>query len=175
MSFLVRTHIPLAPLTTLHTGGEALYYTEIKEIADLEKAVVFAHEKQLPFCVLGGGSNLLVKDEGYPGLILKQNLKGITTMSDDGTCEVTVLAGENLDELVAEVTDRNLWGLENLSHIPGTVGATPVQNVGAYGVEVADVIIEVTVFDTDTKKVQHSKMQSVIFHIGIQSLKKKVI
>lgn len=154
MSFLVRTHVPLAPLTTLQTGGDAGYYTEINDLADLEKAVAFAHEKQLPFCVLGGGSNMLIKDEGYPGLILKQNLRGITyNTSENGTYEVTVFAGENFDELVQETTTRELWGLENLSHIPGTVGATPVQNVGAYGVEVADLISQVTVFDADTKKI----------------------
>lgn len=154
MSFLVRTHVPLAPLTTLQTGGAAAYYVEIETLTDLEKAVAFAEEKQLPFYVFGGGSNLLVSDKGYWGLVLHQKLKGITYEDlAEGTVAATVMAGENFDALVEATTREALWGLENLSHIPGTVGATPVQNVGAYGVEVADVISHVTVFDTITKKI----------------------
>ncbi len=153
MSFLVQSKVTLAPYTTLKTGGVADYYVAVENLADLEKAVVFAEQTQLPFCVLGGGSNVLIADDGYRGVVLHMQCKGVTyTDIDANTVVLTVAAGEVLDEVIADTVQKGLWGLENLSHIPGSVGATPVQNVGAYGVEVADVISEVTVFDTDTKK-----------------------
>lgn len=152
MSFLVEQQVPLAPKTTLKTGGKAFYYTEVTNIEELEKAVSFAEAEKLPFCVLAGGSNMLVADSGYQGLVLQVRLLGRSyVLRDADVTELTVGAGEVLDDVINETVARGLWGLENLSHIPGTVGATPVQNVGAYGVEVADVISQVTVFDTDTK------------------------
>ncbi len=154
MSFLVQSKVTLAPYTTLKTGGDADYFVVIENQEDLEKAVAFAREMQLPFCVLGGGSNMLVPDEGYRGIMIEIKLKGITyTALDENLCAVTVGAGEVLDDVIQDTVARDLWGLENLSHIPGTVGATPVQNVGAYGTEVADVISEVVVFNTDTQQI----------------------
>jgi UDP-N-acetylmuramate dehydrogenase len=154
MAFSVEQQVPLAPKTTLKTGGKALYYTEVTNIEELEKAVSFAEAERLPFCVLAGGSNMLVADSGYQGLVLQVQLLGRSYLSrDTDTTELTVGAGEILDDVISETVARGLWGLENLSHIPGSVGATPVQNVGAYGVEVADVISQVTVFNTDTKKI----------------------
>lgn len=154
MSFLVRTQVNLAPLTTLKTGGEAAYYSVVTDIEDLEKAVSFAQQKELPFCILGGGSNTLVADEGYKGLVIHMQLEGVVYRDGmNDTVEATVSAGVVLDKFIADTVSFGLWGLENLSHIPGSVGATPVQNVGAYGVEVADVISHVTVFDTNTKKI----------------------
>lgn len=154
MSFLVQSKVALTPYTTLKTGGTADYLVTIGHPKDLEKAVAFAMQTQLPFCVLGGGSNMLVSDDGYKGVMLHMKCKGVTyTEIDEDTVIVTVAAGEVLDDVIKDTVMRGLWGLENLSHIPGSVGATPVQNVGAYGVEVADVISEVTVFDTDTKEI----------------------
>ena len=154
MTYLVRTNVALGPLTTLKTGGTASYYQEITTVSELEKAVVYAHEAQLPFCVLGGGSNMLVSDEGYKGMVLHMKLLGRTYSEvTNDMCTLTVSAGEVFDEVIKDTVDKGLWGLENLSHIPGTVGATPVQNVGAYGVEVSDCIMHVTVFDTDTNKI----------------------
>lgn len=154
MSFLVQEQVALAPKTTLKTGGNAAFYTEVTTVDELEKAVSFAQEKGLPFYVLGGGSNLLVSDAGYTGLIIRMAMLGrdYGQLQAD-TQELTVSAGENFDAVVAETTTRGLWGLENLSSIPGSVGATPVQNVGAYGVEVADIISRVTAFDVETKKI----------------------
>lgn len=154
MSFLIQSKVTLAPYTTLKTGGVADYFAVIENVEDLEKAVAFASQRQLPFYVLGGGSNMLVADEGYRGVVLHMQCKGVTyTEVDVDTMLVKVAAGEVLDDVIADTVSKGLWGLENLSHIPGSVGATPVQNVGAYGVEVADVILEVTVFDTVTKKI----------------------
>jgi UDP-N-acetylmuramate dehydrogenase len=154
MSFLVQSQVALASLVTLKTGGKASYLVTVVTVEDLEKAITFAEQKGLPFYILGGGSNMLVADEGYPGLIIHIQMKGMTYVTnDDGTVFLTIGAGEVLDTSIADTVVRGLWGLENLSCIPGSVGATPVQNVGAYGVEVADVISSVTVFDTNTKKI----------------------
>ncbi|MBY0538604.1 UDP-N-acetylmuramate dehydrogenase [Patescibacteria group bacterium] len=154
MSYQVQSKVALAPYTTLKTGGDAEYFVTVENTEDLKKAVAFAKQAQLPFCVLGGGSNMLVPDAGYPGVVIQMKLAGVTyTTLDETTYTVTVAAGEVLDVLVEATVARQLWGLENLSHIPGSVGATPVQNVGAYGVEVADVISEVIVFDTNTNKI----------------------
>jgi UDP-N-acetylmuramate dehydrogenase len=154
MTLEMQEHVALNTKTTLKTGGNARYYTVVSTIEDLEQAIVFAEQKQLPVFVLGGGSNILVPDEGYNGLVIKMNIQGRSYREITATeTVVTIGAGEVFDEVVCEVVARGLWGLENLSHIPGSVGATPIQNVGAYGVEVADVISEVSVYDSALKKV----------------------
>jgi UDP-N-acetylmuramate dehydrogenase len=150
----VQSQIALAPLVTLKTGGKASYLVTAETVEDLEKAISFAEQEGLPFYILGGGSNMLIADAGYHGLVIHIQIKGtLYSVNDDGTVCLTVGAGEVLDSCIADTVARGLWGLENLSCIPGSVGATPVQNVGAYGVEVADVILSVTVFDTNTKKI----------------------
>lgn len=146
-------NVPLAPHTTLGVGGAAAWFVEVASIEMVMSAVAYAKAHQLPFVVLGGGSNVLVPDAGYLGLIIKMNITGIREVATSrDTVTITVGAGVSLDTLVAYTVERGWWGLENLSAIPGTVGATPVQNVGAYGVEVADCIESVEVFDgmTDT-------------------------
>ena len=143
MSPLVQTNVSLKNKTTLQVGGVARYYCTLNTKADLWEAVSFLKEHQeLPFVVLGAGSNLLVDDSGYPGLVLAVELKGGVYQEGGGGLVLgTAAAGEIWDELVAATVARGLWGLENLSAIPGTVGATPIQNVGAYGVEVADSLV----------------------------------
>jgi UDP-N-acetylmuramate dehydrogenase len=154
MSFLVQSQVALAPLTTLKTGGKASHLVAVESIEELEKAVTFAEQEGLPFYILGGGSNMLVADEGYRGLIIHMQIQGMTyAPKNDDTILATIGAGEVLDSCIADTVARGYWGLENLSCIPGSVGATPVQNVGAYGVEVSDIISCVTVFDTHTKKI----------------------
>ena len=154
MALSIREHVALGPLVTLKTGGAARYFTTAETVEDIKEAVYFAEQNKLPLFVLGGGSNLLVSEEGFSGLVVQLKLKGITYASQsDATCKLTAAAGEELDVVIADSVARGLWGLENLSHIPGSIGATPVQNVGAYGVEVADIILEVTVFDCVTKKI----------------------
>lgn len=151
MVFIVRERIPLYRYTTLKVGGEAKYFAEVKTVEDLEKASQFAKQTDLPFLVIGGGSNLLVSDEGYSGLVIHNQLKGRTYIENsDNSVTLICQAGEVLDEVVKESIERELWGLENLSSIPGTVGATPVQNVGAYGVEVGDLIIGVETYNVAT-------------------------
>ncbi len=154
MTLTVREKVRLSDWVSLKTGGEARYFIEVTSIDSLQKAIDFSYEKQMPFYVLGGGTNLLVSDDGYAGVIIKINILG-KSYTERGESQVTLEAGagESFDALIEETTHKSLWGLENLSHIPGSVGATPVQNVGAYGVEVADIISHVTVYDVTAKKI----------------------
>lgn len=142
----IQKDVQLSDKTTMRVGGPARYFVSIISRDELIKAVEFAREKQLPIFVLGGGSNVLVGDEGFSGLVIQVNMQGITY---DGTT-VRAEAGENWDAFVEDTIAHGLYGLENLSYIPGTVGACPIQNIGAYGKEVSQYIREVEVFNTET-------------------------
>jgi UDP-N-acetylmuramate dehydrogenase len=144
-------HIPLASYTTFKIGGNARYFVCVKNEVEINEAIEFAQDKNIPFFVLGGGSNLLISDNGFSGLVIKNEIKDILFEDKGDFNLVTAGAGEIWDELVAKTVERNLWGLENLSLIPGTVGASPVQNIGAYGTEAKDSIESVRVFDPKTK------------------------
>ncbi len=143
----IREQVPLAPLTTLKVGGEARYFAEARSVEDVRHGVEWAKSRQLPLFVLGGGSNLVVSDAGYPGLVLKIGIRGVEQERDQGKQVFTAGAGEEWDALVARAVIADCAGLECMSGIPGTVGGTPVQNVGAYGQEVADTITEVQALD----------------------------
>jgi UDP-N-acetylmuramate dehydrogenase len=148
MSIEIKENVPLAPYTTLKVGGAAEYFTTVSTEDALVEAVAFAEAQGLPTHILGGGSNTLVADEGVKGLVMHMAIRGMRSeVSDGGTVLLTVGAGEEFDAVVAYSVEEGWWGLENLSHIPGTVGATPVQNVGAYGVEIQDVVSNVRVYD----------------------------
>lgn len=148
-------NIALAPYTTFKIGGPARYFVFARTIDELIEALTFAKEKSLPVFVLGGGSNVLIPDEGFDGLVIKIEIKnGITV---DGT-SVVASAGENWDELVAFCVARGLWGIENLSGIPGTFGGAVVQNIGAYGAALSQVLTLVAVYDTRAGQI---KMLSV--------------
>lgn len=136
-------HVSLAPFTTFQIGGPAAWFAEAVTEANIEAAVRFATERGLRLFVLGGGSNVLVSDAGFPGLVLHIALRGI---QQEGT-KLEAAAGEDWDALVARSVDAGLSGIECLSGIPGTVGGTPVQNVGAYGQEVSHTIKSVRAFD----------------------------
>jgi UDP-N-acetylmuramate dehydrogenase len=140
-------NVPLAPLTTFGVGGPASYFIEAVSEEDLIDALDFAHSKAVPAFILGGGSNLLVSDQGFPGLAIKIGLRGVSFEPSNSRMLVRAAAGEAWDSLVAECVTRHLAGIECLSGIPGSVGGTPVQNVGAYGQETAEVLISVTAFD----------------------------
>lgn len=145
--------VPLAPLTTLGIGGPARHYTRIGASEQLARALAWARERDLEVLVLGGGSNLLIGDSGYPGLVVHVVIDGVEYAVAGGSTEVTAGAGESWDGLVAAVVGRGLGGVECLSGIPGFVGATPIQNVGAYGQEVAETIVRVEVVDRKTAEV----------------------
>lgn len=142
----VRTQVPLAPFTSIGVGGNATEFVEIESEHDIFEALDYSGE----ILILGGGSNLLISDHGFSGRVIHIATSGINHVAG----AVEVAAGESWDEFVA-------WGLNNgygqlapLTGIPGTVGATPIQNVGAYGTEVSDLINQVTVFDRLTKTIR---------------------
>jgi UDP-N-acetylmuramate dehydrogenase len=146
---LLQENISLAPLTTFHVGGPARFFVEAKSIPDVQEAVTFAQSKNLPLFVLGGGSNLVVADSGWPGLVLKIAIAGIESRSAeiDGKAQFDVGAGESWDRFVSHAVLAQCAGVECLSGIPGSAGGTPVQNVGAYGQEVSETIESVQVLD----------------------------
>jgi UDP-N-acetylmuramate dehydrogenase len=146
----VREHVPLAPYTTLGLGGPARFFAEAADEAALLEALDWAGRRALPLRVLGGGSNLVVADGGVEGLVVRLALRGIAAREADGAVELTAAAGEGWDSLVAHAVARGWAGLECLSGIPGLVGATPIQNVGAYGQEVGETIAAVRVLDRAT-------------------------
>jgi len=146
-------NIALAPYTTLKVGGLARYFIEASTEADILEAMAYAREHSLEVFVLGGGSNLVISDSGWPGLVLKISIAGISTAEQDGKVLFTAGAGENWDDLVAYSVEQNCAGIECMSGIPGTVGGTPVQNVGAYGQEVAETITIVRVLDTAANEI----------------------
>jgi len=150
---LIQENVPLAPLTTLQVGGPAQYFIEAKTIADAQEAVELAGSRSLPMFVLGGGSNLVISDAGWSGVVLKIAIGGIEERTQDGKTIFEVGAGEEWDKFVVSAVSRNCSGVECLSGIPGSVGGTPVQNVGAYGQEVAETIQSVTALEIQTRQV----------------------
>lgn len=143
--------VSLKDITTLKVGGTAEFFAVVTSEEELVEAVRYAKEQQMPITVLGGGSNVLIGEDGVRGLVIKNEIKGWSEERVGSEVFLGVGAGEVLDEVVAKTVAKGYWGLENLSHIPGSVGATPVQNVGAYGTEVKDLITTVRVFNSDTE------------------------
>ncbi|MDR3642996.1 MAG: UDP-N-acetylmuramate dehydrogenase [Candidatus Doudnabacteria bacterium] len=146
--------IILASYTTFKIGGPARFFCVVKDQFDALQAFEFAREKHLKTFVLGGGSNILVSDEGFDGLVIRVVNKGIEVLSEsDDNVLLKVASGEVWDEVVKFAVTNNWWGIENLSHIPGSTGAIAVQNVGAYGQEAGNVLEAVTVFNKDTHQI----------------------
>ncbi len=145
--FPLAENVALAPLTTFGIGGPARWYAAAATEDELLAAHAWACAGHLPVFVLGGGSNVLVSDEGFPGLVLHVALRGIAEREAAGKRVFTAAAGEDWDALVTRTVEADCAGMECLAGIPGTVGGTPVQNVGAYGQEVAQTITEVRCLD----------------------------
>jgi UDP-N-acetylmuramate dehydrogenase len=144
MAFQPLENVPLAPFTTLELGGPARYFAEPGTDQGILAGLDFAARRSLPVLILGGGSNLVVADAGFPGVVLRPCMRGKKFIADD---RLLVAAGEPFDDVVAFAAEQGRRGLECLSGIPGAMGAAPVQNIGAYGQEVADTIQEVRVLD----------------------------
>ncbi|HTU09184.1 MAG TPA: UDP-N-acetylmuramate dehydrogenase, partial [Trebonia sp.] len=145
----------LADYTTLGLGGPAGNFVAAPTEAALIDAVTAADAAGAPVLILGGGSNLVIADDGFPGTVIHVNTRGVRyAEAADGRVDVTVASGEDWDDVVAAAVAEGLAGLECLSGIPGRAGATPIQNVGAYGHEVAEVITSVRVFDRQARQVQ---------------------
>lgn len=137
----------LARFTTLGMGGPARHLVEVRSEPEADEAAGWAGEQGLPLRVLGGGSNLVVADAGVDGLVLRMTCRGVHVVREGGEVLLTAGAGETWDDLVARCVAEGWQGIECLSGIPGTVGATPIQNVGAYGQEVGEAVREVRVLD----------------------------
>ncbi len=144
--------IKLAQYTTFKIGGPARFFCSVSTEDELAEAVSFAKKNNHPIFILGEGSNVLISDKGFSGLVIKIEIKGIEEIDQDGKVLVSVGAGEMWDSLVEHVISKNLYGIENLSAIPGTVGAAPVQNIGAYGAEISSVVHKVRALHIPTGK-----------------------
>lgn len=148
----IEKNIPLRDLTTFHVGGAAGYFCEVKKSQELIEAVRFAKKRSLPIFVLGGGSNILVSDKGFPGLVLRYIDSSFYFNDVGDDVLVSARAGMVWDDLVKVCVEKNLQGIECLSGIPGLVGATPIQNIGAYGQELKDVFVSLKAYDFKLEK-----------------------
>jgi UDP-N-acetylmuramate dehydrogenase len=146
-------NVPMAPYTTLGIGGPARFFIKAKTREQIPDALEFARARSCPVFVLGGGSNVVVSDSGFPGLVLKIELAGIQPLDKESSGRFSVAAGVEWDAFVQHCVERNLAGIECLSGIPGTVGGAPVQNIGAYGEEASEVISQVQVLDRDSNRI----------------------
>ena len=146
----IRENIPIANITTMRLGGNARYVIDIESEEDVPEAYAFAAEHDLPVYVLGFGSNIIGRDKGFNGVILINKIKGMGIYQEDsdGVIQLYANSGELLDDLVRYSTKLGYSGIEALSAIPGTVGAAPVQNVGAYGQDIAQTLVSVRAYDT---------------------------
>jgi len=152
-SLAVSAGVPLAPLSTLGVGGPARWLARATSPEEVAAAHAWAAARGVALFVLGGGSNLVIADEGLDGLVLQIAMTGVDVARSGADTLLTAAAGESWDALVANTVARGLAGIECLSGIPGTVGGTPIQNVGAYGQEVSHVIDTVTAFDRREQRI----------------------
>ena len=150
----LQENVLLAPYTTLGVGGPARWFADVKSDFEIVEAVRFARTHNVPFFILGGGSNLLVSDEGFPGVVLRMANNELSVSAFKGSGEVLVKAdaGVEWDMLVRAAVEKNAAGVECLAGIPGSVGGTPVQNVGAYGQEVSSTITQVFAVDLEAER-----------------------
>jgi UDP-N-acetylmuramate dehydrogenase len=147
----IKTSIPLSTLTTMKLGGPARFFAEARTVDELLALYRNAKKLNQPIMVIGGGSNLIAHDDGFSGLIVRMATTGFDTVADDSeSTTLKIAAGEIWDSVVERTVQLGLSGIETLSAIPGTTGAAPVQNVGAYGQEIADTLVSLDAYDTET-------------------------
>jgi UDP-N-acetylmuramate dehydrogenase len=147
----VHTNIPLKNFTTMKLGGNARFMVEVRSPDEVASVYHNAKAQSLPIFVLGGGSNVIATDEGFPGIVIRIRIAGFDIIADDlNSTTIRVGAGEIWDDVVKRTVDMRLSGIETLSAIPGTTGGTPIQNVGAYGQEVSETIESVDAYDSQT-------------------------
>src|SRR5208283_369018 len=143
VKFTVKEDHPLASLTTFNLGGSAKYYVSVRSQAAFLEALNFAKSRGIPIFILGGGSNILISDNGFDGLVIRNRIKGVTSRAEGYYSYVHVGSGEDWQEFVDWCVSEKLQGVECLAGIPGTIGASPVQNIGAYGQEVSETVLEI--------------------------------
>ena len=154
----IEENVPIRNLVTMRIGGPARFVITVTSKEEIPEAFQFAKERNLPVCVLGGGANTFAKDEGFDGVIILDRIMGISEVErpedespkDGDIAYFKAYGGEQWDDLVTYVSERGYSGIEAMAGIPGTAGAAPVQNIGAYGQEVTQVIVSVDTYDTKT-------------------------
>ncbi len=150
----IHTNIPLKNLTTMKLGGPTRFFTEARTPLELQAVYQNAIGKNIPVFILGGGSNVIAQDAGYQGLIIRIRIPGFDIVKDDlYSTVIKIGAGENWDSIVERTVKLNLSGIEAMSAIPGTAGAAPVQNIGAYGQEISESLISLEAYDTVTNTI----------------------
>lgn len=161
----IQENVPLAPFTTFQIGGAARYFVTAQSIEDIQAGLKFATDSAQRIFILGGGSNLLVDDKGYNGLVIKIELEGVDIEEGEKADSKVVIAaaGEGWDKLVERTCNEGLWGMENLSGIPGTVGGAVVQNIGAYGAALSETLVWVEVLDTASGETKRFTNQECAF------------
>jgi UDP-N-acetylmuramate dehydrogenase len=149
----IKQNVSLKEHSTMQLGGKAAYSTEVTSREELQEAIEWAEQKGVPVMTIGSGSNIVWRDEGYQGLILiNKIMKFEEQPEDDENYYITVGSGEIWDSVVERTVAKGLTGIEALSLIPGTAGATPVQNVGAYGQEISQTLVSIEAYDKQTKQ-----------------------
>ncbi len=155
MGIQIQKNYNLRDLTTMKVGGVAKFFVEVSNVTEVKAALEFAQDKKLAILVLGGGSNIIISDQGFDGLVLYIKILGFEIIKEDKEeVLVKIGAGEIWDKIVVKAVKRDWWGIENLSDIPGTAGALVVQNAGAYGIEAEDVVKEIEVLNVKNKTVE---------------------
>lgn len=151
MHMEIHRNIPLKNFTTMKIGGNARFMTEVRTAEEIQMVYKNAKSQKLPIFILGGGSNVIVKDEGFNGIVIRMRIPGFEVVSDDiNNTTIKIGAGEIWDSVVKRTIDMGLSGIETMSDIPGTAGATPIQNVGAFGQEIADTLQSLEAYDSET-------------------------
>ena len=171
---IIKENVPLSTLTTMRLGGDARFVLEVGELKDIPDAFSFAKGKKLPIWILGGGANTIATDEGFPGVIIMNKIKGIEVISETSDeAVVRAFGGEVWDDFVEFSCERDYSGVEAMSKIPGSVGAAPVQNIGAYGQEISQTIESVEAYDIQTGELivigredMQMSYRSTIFNTG---------
>lgn len=143
----VNENILISSLTTMRLGGPARYVLEVEQPSEVADAYGFAEQYRLPTFVLGYGANTLGHDEGFPGVIIINRMQGISEEPSENGVRLKVMGGEYWDNVVEYACEKGLTGIEALSKIPGLAGAAPVQNIGAYGQDISDTLVEIEVYD----------------------------
>jgi UDP-N-acetylmuramate dehydrogenase len=172
MASKIKQNQPLKQLTTFEVGGPAAFYVEVRNLDDVTGALDFARQKKLKVFILGGGSNVLISDKGFDGLVIANRIKDLRFKIQDQEALVTIGAGENWDDVVAKCVEKGLYGIECLSGIPGSAGGAVVQNIGAYGQTISEVVKSVTVVEIGSGKIKDISSNQCEFEYR-QSLFKK--